>query len=314
MDLHDPLLRRLRLNELRVLLEAVSAGSLAKAALSLSLSQPAVSKTIADLEVKLGVKLLDRTKSGVIPTLAGSKLICRAQNIFSEIHLGLHELADLEDPEGGHVRIGCGPIFAAGFVSAIVRRMLADRPRMKYTVFETGGTKLLQDRVIDLIISRPPIHENLVNAEFEPLIDERVHIVSGADHPLASRPEVHLDDLRDMKWILPLPQIESSVGNTIEPILKYLEIDTRNITFQSMSGLLIFSMLSTGNFLSVLPASVLRENLWSSLVRVLQIEIPFAGGPVGLITIPGLALSSSAQHFVRCARSLSFELGQSNES
>jgi molybdenum-dependent DNA-binding transcriptional regulator ModE len=67
--------KRLRLRDLHVLLTVVQHGSTAKAAQHLAVSQPAVSKTISDLEHTLGVQLLDRSPRGVEPTLYGGALV-----------------------------------------------------------------------------------------------------------------------------------------------------------------------------------------------------------------------------------------------
>ena len=68
MVTNDPVLRRLKLSDLRLLDAVIEHGGMAKAAAHLSISQPAVSKAIAALEVTLGVRLLDRSPSGVEPT------------------------------------------------------------------------------------------------------------------------------------------------------------------------------------------------------------------------------------------------------
>jgi DNA-binding transcriptional LysR family regulator len=77
--------RRLRLRDLHVLLTLVQCGSMAKAAQRLAVSQPAVSKAIANLEQTLGVRLLDRGPQGVEPTLYGNALVRRGLAVFDEL-------------------------------------------------------------------------------------------------------------------------------------------------------------------------------------------------------------------------------------
>ncbi len=85
----DPLVNRLKLRELRILLAVTQAGSMGKAALALSISQPAVSRAITDMESSLGVSLLDRTPQGVEPTPYGRALINRGLIVFDELRLAL---------------------------------------------------------------------------------------------------------------------------------------------------------------------------------------------------------------------------------
>src|SRR5258707_11337314 len=98
--------RRLKLRQLNVLVAVVRWGSMAKAAEHLSISQPVVSKTIADLESALGVRLLDRTSQGVEPTSHGLALLRRSEGIFNDLRASVSELEFLSDPTAGELRIG----------------------------------------------------------------------------------------------------------------------------------------------------------------------------------------------------------------
>src|SRR5262245_25751151 len=81
----DRQVRRLKLRELRVLLAVTQAGSMAKAAKQLAISQPAVSRAIADMEQTLGVPLFDRTAQGIEPTRYGRALLTRSVAVFDEL-------------------------------------------------------------------------------------------------------------------------------------------------------------------------------------------------------------------------------------
>jgi DNA-binding transcriptional LysR family regulator len=99
--------RRLRLHDLHVFLTVVQWGSMAKAAHRLAVSQPAISKSIADLEQALKVRLLDRRPHGVEPTLYGRALARRGLAVFDELRQGVGEIEFLANPLEGEVRIGC---------------------------------------------------------------------------------------------------------------------------------------------------------------------------------------------------------------
>src|SRR5215475_8080001 len=110
--------RQLKLNDLRVLAAVVEAGSMNRAVARLSTSQPAISKTITDLEHLLGVKLLDRSRQGVVPTPYGEALLRRSTTVFDELRMGLKDMQFLSDPLGGEVRIVAPGTLAAGIVTA----------------------------------------------------------------------------------------------------------------------------------------------------------------------------------------------------
>jgi DNA-binding transcriptional LysR family regulator len=87
--------RRVKLHDLRVLMSVVERGSMAKAAQSLATSQPAISRSIADLEFCLGVRLLDRGPRGVAPTPYARALIRRGVAIFDELKQGVQDIESL---------------------------------------------------------------------------------------------------------------------------------------------------------------------------------------------------------------------------
>ena len=106
MDWSDRIGSRLKLRDLHILLAVVEWRSMAKAARHLAVSQPVVSRAIADLEEGLGVRLLDRTPQGVEPTIYGRTLLRRALAVFDELRGSLKDIRFLLDPMGGELRIG----------------------------------------------------------------------------------------------------------------------------------------------------------------------------------------------------------------
>src|SRR6516225_5991167 len=111
--------RRLRLKDLHAFLMIVQRGSMARAAEQLSVSQPAISKIVADLEHALGVRLLDRGRRGVEPTIYGRALLKRALTAFDELKQGVRDIESLADPQGGELTIGCADSIAATLLPPI---------------------------------------------------------------------------------------------------------------------------------------------------------------------------------------------------
>src|SRR5262245_63524812 len=99
--------RRLRLRDLFVYFTVVEYGSMAKAAAKLGVTTPSISEVIAGLEHALGVRLLDRTPKGVVPTPSGEALLARGRAAFDELRQGIRDIEYIADPHAGEVRIGC---------------------------------------------------------------------------------------------------------------------------------------------------------------------------------------------------------------
>src|SRR3982074_2011393 len=126
MDEIERIERRVKLHDMRVLMTVVQAGSMGKAAEQLGTSQPAISRSIADLEHALGVRLLDRSPRGIEPTPYGRALVARGLAVFDELGQGIKDIEFLADPTAGEVRVGASIAVAVGFVAAVVDRLCRD--------------------------------------------------------------------------------------------------------------------------------------------------------------------------------------------
>ena len=105
MDWTDRIGRRLRLRDLHVLMAVVEQGSMARAAEHLAVSRPVISRAITDLEHTLGARLLDRTPSGIEPTVYGRALLRRGGTVFDELRQGVQDITFLSDPNEGELRL-----------------------------------------------------------------------------------------------------------------------------------------------------------------------------------------------------------------
>src|SRR6267378_2562162 len=124
--------RRLKLRDLHVLLIVVKCGSMGKAANQLSVSQPAISKTIADMEYALGVPLLDRNSRGVEPTVYARALLDRGLVAFDELKQAVKHIEFLANPTTGELRVGSTIAIATGFLPAVVDRLSRRYPRIVF--------------------------------------------------------------------------------------------------------------------------------------------------------------------------------------
>ena len=132
MQLSDRIGRRLKLHDLHVLMTVVQVGSMRKAAALLNTAQPAISRSIAELEHAFGVRLLDRSPQGIEPTQYGRALLRRGAAAFDELKQSGQDIAFLSDPEAGELRIGSGLALAEGLVLAVMDRLARQYPRVVY--------------------------------------------------------------------------------------------------------------------------------------------------------------------------------------
>src|SRR5258706_7474592 len=206
-DWDDRIGRRVKLRDLHVLAEVVRCGSMAKAATQLAMSQPAVSEAIASLESAVGVRLLDRHARGVGPTLYAEILIRRHRAALDELRQGLREIEFLSDPTVGEVRVACPEFVAAGLLSKAIASFSEKYPRVTFQVVHQDTTTLknqeLQERLVDIVLSRVPAGFESDSLQVERLFDDPHWIIAGTKSPWARRRKIALEELHDEHWILP---------------------------------------------------------------------------------------------------------------
>ena len=209
MQLSDRIGRRMKLQDLHVLMTVVQAGSMRKAATLLNTSQPAISRSIAELENAIGVRLLDRNPQGVAPTAYGRALLDGGAAMFDELHQAVKNIEFLADPTAGDVRIGSGLHVAATFVSTVVDRLSRRYPRIVLHLFTNSTEALhrdLHERSVDLLIARRLGSMADERQDFEVLFDNSYVVVAGAQHPWARRRRIEPAELVNELWVLPPPE------------------------------------------------------------------------------------------------------------
>jgi DNA-binding transcriptional LysR family regulator len=297
--------RHLKLRDLNVLMTVARCGTMGKAAAQLSVSQPAISKAIGDMEHTLGVRLLDRSPQGVKPTIYASALLDHGVIAFDELQQAIRKIQHLADPTVGDVRIGCSVVLAEGFVATVINRFSQRYPRVTFhlSAEESGLTyRALEERKVDLAILL--IFEPIAKAHLttEILYDEPHVIAAGATNPWSRRRGIRLADLINEPWVL--PPADSLTGSIVREAFRAARLGVPDATIITSSTPARCTFVASGRFLSILPASVLAFASKKPAPRALPIELATARRPIGIITLKNRALSPVAQRFIDCARDL----------
>jgi DNA-binding transcriptional LysR family regulator len=306
MQWHDRIGRRLKLRDLHILLAVVQRGSMAKAAAELAISQPAVSKAIADMEHTLGLRLLDRARHGIEPTTYGRVLIERGMTIFDELKQAAQELDLLADPTVGELRIGSSESMAAGLLPAIIDRFSREYPRVMLTVvqavFATMQYRELRERSVDLLLGRnfAPFAEDDLRVEV--LCDDQLVVVAGRQSRWARSRRLELADLSHERWIL--APADSLPGIGTAEVFRASGVDVPVAPLTTLSMHLTLQLVATGRFVAIPPRSILRFSGTDQLLKVLPIKLPFKPRPVAIMSLKRRTLSPVAQRFIDCARAV----------
>jgi DNA-binding transcriptional LysR family regulator len=311
MQLSDRIGRRLKLQDLHILMTVVQAGSMGKAAERLRTSQPNISRSISELEHALGVRLLDRHRQGIEPTEFGRALLDGGMTVFDELRQTVKKIEFLADPEAGEVRIGSVDPLAAGFVSSIVDRLSRRHPRIVFSLLTAQTDALHRDlleRTVDLLIARrfgALVDERL---DFEFLFHDSYVVAAAAQSPWFRRRKMQLRDLVGEPWVLPRP--ESVPGIVLSDAMRAAGLDYPRTTVVTNSAEARMNLVATGRFLTIFSTSTLRYPTKRPGLKTLPVELPVTPIPVGVFTLKNRTLSPVTRLFIEHARELAKPLAQ----
>jgi DNA-binding transcriptional LysR family regulator len=304
--------RRMRLRDLHAFFTVVQWGSMAKAAEQLRVSQPAISKIIADLERALGVRLLDRGRRGVAPTIYGHALLKRGLIAFDELKQGIRDIQFLTDPTAGEVAIGCADSIAATVLRPVVERFSGTYPAVALRVDTLPSPAIndpgLRDRKYDLILGRKPMKMDdfADDLRVEFLFDDHLIVAAGKHTKWARRRRIRLADLARESWVLP-PR-ETWTYAFVEKAFRARGLGMPKLSLMTFSLPLVIHFLATGPFITVLPRTVASLHASSELLGILPVDFPAFSWPVAIVTLKDRTLSPVAQRFIDCAREVAKSL------
>jgi DNA-binding transcriptional LysR family regulator len=310
MDKLERMERRLKLRDVRVLLSVLQAGSMHKAAERLGTSQPVVSRSIADLEHALGVRLLDRSRRGVEPTQYGRAIAKRGIAVFDELRQGVKDIEFLADPTAGHLRIGCTETVAAGPGFAVMDQLTRRHPRIMFDVVTGGWIALHRDlgeRNVELVMAGiiSPVSEEFV---VETLFDDSLVVAAGLQNPWTRRRRIKLAELVNEPWTL--APSDGPSGALAAEAFRASGLEPPRTTIMTVSLNLRTRLLATGRFLTMLPASTLMPHGKYRLLKALPIELPNSRRTIVIVTLRNRTLSPLAELFVRTARAVAKQLAK----
>jgi DNA-binding transcriptional LysR family regulator len=198
------------LRHLRVLREVARLGSLSAAAESLAYTQPAVSQQMAALERRAGMPLLDRTTRGVRLTQAGEALLRHAEAILAEQTLAERDLEAIAGLRGGRVRMASFPTAGAALVPEAVSAFIGRYPEVELSVLEAEPEESVPmlragELEVALVATTPnqpaEFGELYEGIDLHHLLDESRCALLPADHRLALRRRLRVEDLAGEVWI-----------------------------------------------------------------------------------------------------------------
>jgi DNA-binding transcriptional LysR family regulator len=249
----------MELRHLRHFAAVVDAGNLSKAADRVFISQPALTRSIKNLEEIVGAVLLERRPRGMVPTPAGDALYRYARLMLNEATRARAEVRAVQAGARGELAIGMAAMFADHIVDRAVAAICGTGRDVALTVrqgFLEELVEALRDGRLDVIFSNL---SNMIlpdDVVVEPIIDINAYVYAGAGHPLVNRPGIDKQMLLDQRWaVVDQPHMRDFLDH-------YFSADglaTPEFVVRTNSLNLIRSLIVNGGFIGILPEHVMQR-------------------------------------------------------
>jgi len=306
----DRIKRRLKLRDLDVLMTVIQAGSMGKAADRLGMFQPTISKSIADLEHTLGVRLLDRNPQGVEPTPYALALIKRSAAAFNELKQGVQEIESLTDPTSGELRIAGTEPMIAGLFPAVIDRLSRQYPRLVFRVTQISTDlpqyRALREREIELIVGRLPRLTTEDDLEVDVLLDDPLVVAAGAQNRWTRVRRATLAQLVDEPWVLPLP--DQFFGALISDLFHSCGLERPKSGVICSSLHMNDALIATGRYLAIYSASRIKLSAKRLSMKVVPVKLPAQSSRVGIVRLKNRTMSPIAELFIKNMRAVAASL------
>jgi DNA-binding transcriptional LysR family regulator len=300
----------MEIRQLRAFIAIVETGTFTAGAGRVHVTQAAISMQIRQLESEIGTPLFVRAPRRVLLTQAGEMLLERARRILREHDAALNELHELAGAECGRIRIGsASAMVSANPLPSILKDLRTRHPRAEVSLISGTSEELAEKLlagVLDVAFVSLPVAAHGIEAEV--LNEDEIVAIGPANHPLAARKTLALEELAGEKLIL-----GEQGGNTRRLIDKAFEDNNlQPIISMELSRLdAIKGMVETGLGVGLVPLGAVREEVAKRRLTTWRVEGVKIKWGLGLAHLSSAPQASISQTFAKLCREYFGERAQS---
>jgi DNA-binding transcriptional LysR family regulator len=281
--------------------------TLARAATRLHLSQPAVSKTLAELEGLAGRRLVERGRAGTQLTPAGEEFLRYAVDVTQALESAAAVLTGAAVPIAPTVRVAALPTVAGGLLVDAIARLRERRPHAGISLRIGDNPELLaglKSGEIDVAVGRMSEPAMMQGVSFELLYAESLAVVTRPRHPLAIAGNKPLSPLDLLDYPLVIPGAGTAPRHDVEGFFAAhgVALPPGRTETQSVSVARALALVSDAVWIT--PRHPVQLDLDRCWLRQLNVPVPGNAEPVGILSRSGVALGELASQLMETLREL----------
>lgn len=300
----DRVLRsNIKLRHLQLVVALDQFRHLGRTAEFLSVSQPAVSRMLTEVEAMLGLTLFERSARGTVPTASGKSLVRFARTVLADFERTRDEIAAEASGAAGRTRVGAMVVALPGLLAEAVTQLKLLSAQATVQIEEGDLTHLLPKLrlgELDLFVGRLEPGYAAPDLVTEALYNEPMVLVVQANHPLTKKRKIAWADIAALPCVLPPPW--ASLRVKIEQTFYQHDLHPPVDVIETASFLALQTFVQQRHAAGFLARSVGLHFERLGLVKVLPLSVPVDLPPIGLITVRGRALTSTSEQLMDCLR------------
>lgn len=297
---------RLKTRQLLLLVALSEEGNIHRAAQVLSMTQPAASKLLKDLEDVLEVPLFERLPRGMRPTWYGETMIRHARMALASLNQAHDEIGALKAGHYGQVGIGAITSPGLSLLPAAVALVKQEHPSLRISLdIETSPVLLerLRQGKLDIVVGRLYAEHDKSSLRYEPLTEELVCAVTRPGHPLSGMSDLTLRDVVSANWIV--PPSGSVLRHRFDLMFQQDGLAPPLHTVETSALLFMTRMLQQSDMIAVVGADVAHYYAAHGIVTVLPLAMPCHMDAFGIITPSDRLLSPAAKVMMKALKQTS---------
>ncbi len=295
--------RRIKFRHLQCFLEVAQHQSVVKAADALALTQPAVSRTIRELEDYLDSPLFDRSKRGVRLSTAGEVFLRYASASVTAFNQGIDSIVQAQKSGQAVIRIGVLPTVAARLVPDAVKRFKA-RGLGTIVDLATGANTALMSSLrvgeLDLVVGRLAEAEQMIGFNFEHLYSETITFVVRPGHPLLDLDPFDIKAMTTFEMVY--PDQGAIIRHEVDRFMIAHSVRVLPERVETVSSAFARAYVCDTDAVWAISSGVCQQDVDAGLLVALPIDASETAGPVGLTSHADQPLSPAIELFMQATR------------
>lgn len=294
--------QRIRLRHLHTFVAVAQQGTLGRAAETLNLSQPALSKTLNELEQLTGTRLFERGRLGAQLTLVGEQFLTHAVKVLDALNSAGQALNRKEGLNNDIVRIGALPTAALGILPTVFGQFHKQQKDITLQVATMNNTMLLaglKSGEIDIGIGRMSDPDLMSGLNYELLFLESLKLVVRPGHPLLQE-TVTLS--RVMEWPVVVSPKGTVPRQNAETLLQSQGCKMPAGCIETLSASLSRQLTVDFDYVWFVPSGAVKDDLRRGVLSALPIATQGAGEPIGILTRVDATLTPGTQTLLSAIR------------